>query len=598
MIIDKVPAYKQQKQIKLALDRLHYDILCRYILQPITMVRMEQLTNVSYLMSIIDPSTYENDPEKTKRVRFIMKGLEAKLKEGIQDTELVLSYINGGLDFKIDFLNYDNLLLNTHEIEYVNSFVQETLNYKFIYERVDNLQDILTRFKTADFNSKGPIVSEVRDAIDELKTEFRKNESNNNISEMEFSLEPGVFDNTVKNVWGLARNPSRRLITGMQALNEMLGGGFESGRAYLLMGASGVGKSLTLLNLIYQMKIFNTNIKTRDPSKKPCICLLTMENSVVETVTRLFDLIIGNNANSGMENYDINEVLRILRQDGQLMLNESSPINIYIKYKPTRSVNTSYLYTLYDDLLDRGYEMICLVQDHVKRIRSVYANADLRIELGDTINEMKAFATEKDIPVITNTHLNREATRLIEDAMNKKSRDVGRQLGKSYAGESLLMVDNIDVAISIALDFDKDNNRYITFNLSKMRDKNKNGRQYFAQPFMPGSTIRLMEDLGGIPQYKDSLHTSPDLEVNTIVKTTGASSLTNEIADLLSKNVENDENAFAKKTYTMSEETEVKEKVVHNPLVFFKDTRVTDIISDINKKKEVHCPLEFFDVAI
>ena len=67
-----------------------------------------------------------------------------------------------------------------------------------------------------------------------------------------------------------------------------------------------------------------------------------------------------------------------------------------------------------------------------------------------------------------------------------------------------------------------------------------------------------MEDLGGIPQYRDSLHASPDLEVNTIVKTTGASSLTNEIADLLNKNVENDENAFAKKTYSMVQQPEVQ----------------------------------------
>lgn len=569
MVIEKVPQYRQQTSIKLVLDRLHYDILCRYILQPNSMVRMEQLSNLNYLVKMIDPSTYENDPDKSKRMRFIMRGLEAKLTEGIQDRDLVLSYINGGLDFKVDFLDYDNLVLNAHEIEYINKFVQETLNYKFIYEKIDYLQDLMTRFRTSDFNTKGSIVKEFESALDELKAEFRKNEFNTSISDMEFSLEDGQFDNTVKNVWTLAKNPSRRLITGMQALNDMLGGGFESGRCYIIMGASGVGKSLTLLNLIYQIKKYNTNVQTKDPTKRPCICLLTMENSVVETVTRLFDLVIGNNENSGMENYDINEVLRILRQEGQLVLNESSPINIIIKYKPTRSVSTSYLYTLYDDLLDRGFEMICLVQDHIKRIRSVYGNPDLRIELGDVTNELKAFGVEKDIPVITNTHLNREATKIVEDALAKKSKDAGKQLGKSYAGESLLMMENTDMGISITLDFDKDGNRYITWNAAKDRDKNKSGRTYFAQPFVPGSTIRLMEDLGGIPQYKDSLHASPDLETNTIVKTTGASSLTNEIMNLLNKDVENDDNAFEKKTYSMNADVEVKPKEIREPLIFF-----------------------------
>lgn len=586
MVIEKVSKYRKETKIKLVLDRLHYDILCRYILQPVSMVHMEQLTNVLYLVKSIDPSTYENDPEKSKRMRFILKGLEAKINEGIQDTSLVLSYINGGLDFKVDFLDYDNLTLNQHEIEYVNGFVRETLNYKFIYERLDDLQDLMTRFKTADFNTKGNIVAEFENAIDDLKTEFRKNQTNNSISDMEFSLEDGEFDNAVKNIWALSKSPSRRLITGMQALNDMLGGGFESGRCYILMGASGVGKSLTLLNLIYQMKMFNGNFKTKDPTKKPCICLLTMENSVVETVTRLFDLVIGNNAESGMENYDINEVLRILRQDGQLVLNESSPINIIITYKPSRSITTSYLYTLYDDLQDRGFELICLVEDHVKRIRSVYNNPDLRIELGDVVNEFKAFAVEKDIPVLTNTHLNREATKLVEDALNKNTRDVGRQLGKSFAGESLLMIENIDVAISIALDFDQDGNRYITFNLAKMRDKNKSERTYFAQPFMQGSTIRLMEDLGGIPQYKDSLHMSPDLNTKTIVKTTGASSLTNEISSLLNNNVNNDNNTFSKKTYNMTPEDNKKQ--VRSPIVFF------DIPIQVDEIKKGRQCIEFF----
>ena len=588
MIIDKVPTFKQEQEtINLTLDRLHFDILCRYILQPITMVRMEQLTNVQYLIQLINPVTYENDPEKVKRVKFILKGLEAKIKEGIQDTELVLSYINGGLDFKIDFLDYDNLILNRKEIEYVNGFIQETLNYKFIYEKIDYIQDLITRFKLAEFNTKGEIVKEFENTIDNLKTDFRRNEVNTSISDMEFSLESGVFENTVTNIWHMTKNPSRRLITGMQALNDMLGGGFESGRCYMLMGASGVGKSLTLLNLIYQIKMFNTGVKTKDPTKKPCICLLTLENTVVETVTRLFDLIVGNNSDSGMENYDIKEVLRILRQDGQLFLNESSPINIYIKFKPRRSINTSFLYSLYDDLLDRGYEMICLVEDHIKRIRSVSYNSDLRIELGDIVNEFKAFAAEKDIPVLSNTHLNRDATKIIEDAANKKTRDVGKLLGKSYAGESLLMVDNIDVAISIALDFDKDDNRYITFNLTKMRDKNKSGRTYFAQPFAPGSTIRLVEDVGGIPQYRDSLHASPDLEVNTIVKTTGASSLTSEIADLLNKNIENDDNAFSKKTYTINEETD--EKRIEDAIRFF------DLDLPILNNRETEEVISFLD---
>lgn len=570
MVIEKTPVYNSphKDMIKLSLDRMHYDILCRYVLQPSSLVRMEQLSNLYKLMNMIDPSTYQNDPEKEKRVRFIFKALEARMQEGIDDRDIILSYINGGITFKIDFLDYDRLLLNQQEIKYATDLVTESLNYSFIYEKLDQIQDIIARFKTSDFNTKGPIVQEFKDLIDNLNTEFRHNKVNDSVTDMVFSLAQGMFENTVTNVWNTVRNPSRRLITGMQALNDMLGGGFESGRFYMLLGASGVGKSVALLNIIYQIKKYNANFKTKDPYKRPAIVLLTMENSVIETVTRLFDLVIGDNSLGGMQNYDLKEVLRIMREEGQLVLNESSPIDIIVRYKASRSVSTSYYYTLYDELQDEGYEMICLVEDHIKRIRSAYGNSDLRIELGDIVNESKAFAIEKDIPFISNTHLNREATKLLEDAMAKNNRDAGRMLGKSYMGESLLMAENMDCGFAIAIDFDEFGNRYMTYNLNKMRDLNKGGRTYFAQPFVQGSTIRLVEDFGSIPQYKDSLHTAPEMKTNTIVRTSGASSLLTEVTQLLKGDEEDEENIFKQNTYVMSMDDEVEEPTC--PITFFK----------------------------
>lgn len=571
MVIEKQSSFSQKKQgkAKISLDLIHLNMFCKYAIQPSTLVRMEHLSNLFKLVNIIDPSTYENDPEKVKRMRFIYNALEARLKEGIHDQDAILSYVCGGITFKIDFLDYNNLNLNRRELEYISEFITESINFQFIYEHLDEFLDIITRFKTAEFTTKGPIVKEFEEWLDYMKSECRRNRIDDNITDMVFSLADGVFENVVTNVWNITKNPSRRLITGMQALNDMLGGGFESSRFYMIMGTSGIGKSLTLLNIIYQIKKYNVTYQTKDPSKKPAIVLLTMENSVIETVTRLFDLIVGNNTISGMENYDISEVLRIMREEGQLVLNESSPINIIVRYKPSRSVSTSYLYSLYDELEDLGYEMICLVEDHIKKIRSCNSIQDLRIELGEVVNEMKAFAVEKDIPVISNTHLNREATKLIEDAMLKKTSDVGRQLGKSFTGESLLMGDNMDCGISITLDFDQEGRRYMGVNLAKMRDKNKAQRTYFAQPFVEGSTIRLVEDYGGIPQYKDSLHTAPEMRVDTVIKTSGASSLIGEVKDLL-KQGEDKDNIFELNSYTLSPEPE-KPTELYKPIEFFED---------------------------
>ena len=100
---------RNQSPIKLNLDINTYTIICRYILQPHSILRMEHLVNLRKLMSIIDYRTYENDPEKVKRVNFILKGLEARLDDNIQDQDIILNYINGGLTFQVDFSIRSNI---------------------------------------------------------------------------------------------------------------------------------------------------------------------------------------------------------------------------------------------------------------------------------------------------------------------------------------------------------------------------------------------------------------------------------------------------------------------------------------------------------
>ena len=599
MVIKGFSKYNRQdvKPIKLNLDLMTYDILCRYILQSHAMVRMEHLVNLRKLISIIDYSTYENDPEKVKRVNFIRKGLEARLENNINDRDIILTYVNGGLSYPIDFLDYNRLDLSKDEIVYIHNLVSETLQYQFVYNKIDDIQDICTRFKTSDYSNRGMIVQEFEGLVDDLKNNFRRAKVNDNSIDMTFSLKDGSFQTAVTDTWNMITNPSRRLITGMQGLNEMTGGGFESGRVYMLLGTSGVGKSITLLNLIYQMKRFNRHYRPKDPTKTPCIVLLTMENTVVETITRLFDLVIENSR--GMANYSVEDVIYMLRNQGELVLNDSSPIDIVIKYKANKSVDTSYLYTLCDDLDDEGYEVICLVQDHVKRIRSIYTGSDIRLELGDIVNEFKVFAAYKDIPVITNSHLNRDAARILEDAARKSNQDAGKLLGKSNIGESMLMIDNLDCGIIITLDFDKEENRYMTFNLIKMRDKT--ARLYIAQPFVPGSTIRLMEDMGGIPQFKESIHTAPELKKSSIVKLSGASTMMEDINDVIEYSDDDlSNNAFAKKTYDLNASTQQFKPTIVKPIEFIGMPNMSNNISELRNmlqptqpKREIICPIEF-----
>ena len=570
----------KKKPIVLNLDLSTLDILCRYILQSHSLVKIEHLVNLRNLLISIDPKTYEDDQEKLKRYNFLFKGLEARIEEKLNDRDIVLNYINGGLTYKLDFIDYNRLNLSRQEVDHVHKLVAETLKFKFLYIDADEYLDILTRFKTCDFENRGNIINEFENLLDRTKNNFRNARVEDNAVNMTFSLRDGIFENCITDAYNILTNSNRRLITGMQGFNELVGGGLEDERVYMLSGTAGTGKSFAILNIIYQIKKYNPYYQTKDPTKKPCIVLLTMENTVVETISRLF-AIINDHGGGKMANFSLEDVIKIMREQGQLYLNDSSPIDIVIKYKPNKSVDTSYFYTLYDDLLDEGYEMILLAQDHIKRIRSIYNAIDLRIELGDIMNEFKTFAIDKSIPVLTVTHLNREATRVLEEEAKKGNRDTGRLVGAHNIGESMLLIDNVDCNINITKDRDKDGALYLCFNSTKMRDDST--INYICQPFAVGSKIRLLEDIGGPPQYKESIHMAPEIKRSPALATSSATLYAFD--NVLDSSEDKKDNPFDNNAYALDS----KENIEDN---------IDDIKDMLSLKSEIICPMKFIDESI
>lgn len=496
---------KTDKKVDINFDLNALNLMCSYILSENRNIRRSHLINMRNLFDILDVSLYQNDIEKMKRFNFIKKGLEARILHNLKDPYIVVKYINGGIidDDVIDLKNFTSM--SNDELIWINQTISEALKYAFIYNDIDRMIDICTRFKAADYRSRGAIVQEFEMLVQEIQSKFRRSRVEN-LSEMTFTLKDGFFDEVVKDIHEQLSNPCNRLHTGMQGINELLGGGFESTRVYMLLGATGVGKSVTLLNLAYQIKKYNKNYKAKDPTKIPVIVYMTMENTVRETVERLFNLTVSPDID--MTKYTPDEVIHLLRTEGELYLTDESPIDIIIKYVPDKSVDTSYLYTMTEDLEDEGYEVICLIQDHIKRIRSCYPSNDIRLELGAIVNEFKVFASIKDIPVITNSHLNRDAAKTIEEGSRANKADLTRMLGRSNIGESMLMLDNLDCAFIINTAYDAQANKYMAFKRIKIRYKATH-RDYLNQPFIPGNDIKLVEDYySPVPVFKDSLQPS------------------------------------------------------------------------------------------
>lgn len=495
---------KSTAKMPLAFDLTTLDLLCNYAISENRNIRRVQYINLRKLIYMLDMDKYDNDPEKRKRIQFLKRALEARLDRNIQDKDLILSYVNGGF-LDANLLDTSNFKpLSNNDMKWVNESVSNAIKYSFIFERQDNMVDMWTRFRSTDYSSVSAMTAEIERATAELNTLFRKAKVETN-SDRIFSLSQESMEATITDAYNEVTSTYRKLVTGMQGFNQLIGGGFENTRVYLLLGLTGAGKSMVLLNIVYQLKKYNKGYVCKDPTKRPCIVILTMENTVTETIQRLFQISTGEDFS---KQSSPQEALNKLRNEGELYLTDESPIDIIIKFKPNKSEDTGYLYTLVEDLEDEGYETIALVLDHAKRIRSTERNTDVRLELGDVINELKTFAMIKDIPVITNSHLNRDAARTIDESAGKSKSDLTRMLGKSNIGESMLMLDNVDFAAIVNPEFDKDRRKWMVFREIKTRVQIM--REYICQPFDTSNSIRLIEDYySPIPVFRESMYEDP-----------------------------------------------------------------------------------------
>ena len=486
--------YQNQKSnstvINMAIDPYILELMCKFLVTDSNHIKRGALVNIQKLIYGINPDLYNGDPDNLTKVRFIKKGLEARLDYNLSDPILIMKHIDGGIvdDSIVDMSNFSGL--NSSEIQWLNNMVSESLKLFVIYEKVDEMSDLCARIKAAEFGSKSALVSEFETLNSEIQNLFRKSK-NESIDEAIFSLRDGIFQNSIYDIHRDLNSPRNILKTGMRGLNDLLGGGFQNTRVYVLFGLPGEGKSAMLLNIAYQLKKYNRFYKTKDPTKRPCIVLLTMENKVDESVNRLFDIAT---SLGSLKDYDPDQSINILRTQGELYLSDDSPIDIFIKYKATNSVDTSYLYTLTEDLEDDGYEVICLIQDYIGRIRSTMHSDDLRIEYGAVVDEMKAFATAKDIPVLTASQLNRDASKHIDEGRKSNKSDLVRMIGRSNVSESLLILNNCDGGFILAPEWTTDGKKYMGIQRIKKRFTVLEKRDYVYLPFKDNNEISLVED--------------------------------------------------------------------------------------------------------
>ena len=479
-------------------DLVELDLMCNYILSDNANIRRSNINNIRKLMEYMDTGLYANNEEALKRIDFIIKGADIRLKQHITNKDMIIRGINGG--FGTAPSNMIVKEITDIEVDWINQTVSECLKYLITATKVESGMAIFTKFMATDYKDRGDIVKEMENFIVDMNNHFRKARVET-ADDQTFSFIGDKFRNAITDAYKEATSVSNQLQVGSLALMELIGGAFQSSRVYTFLGLPGEGKSSTLLDIALQIKKYNPNYVCKDKTKRPCVVLFVMENGIRESIERMFNMLTRKQL-SKMES--IEEAIELMQN--AINMSSDSPIDVIIKFRPNLSEDTSYLYTICDDLADEGYEVICMLQDYIKRIRSVEGSfgGDLRLQLGAVINEFKTFATLKNIPVITASQLNRSASSSIDDARIKNKNDLVRLIGRSNVGESNLIIENSDWVGLLAPEEDDDGIRYLGLNRVKSRYYIE-GEQIIFAPYID-KTIKLVEDIDApIPSIKYSL---------------------------------------------------------------------------------------------
>ena len=313
----------------------------------------------------------------------------------------------------------------------------------------------------------------------------------------EFSFSSSNAAELLSTILDKAKKPTSILQTGIRQLNAILSPGLHSGRLYTILGGSGKFKSGTLLNIADQVRLFNPQIIPVENGMRKAILFITLENSIEETVERLYDMY--SDLTSELRDVTPQELIDTLKMEGNFAIGrDSEGIDILFRYAGNLEISTADVYTMINESRNKGYEPILVVLDYIKRIDSAHpSNGDERVRMSFVAKELKTIAQRYEIPVLTAMQLNREGNSIIDAAVRDSKQDVARFVGSSSIGNAWDIIEDSDWVCLINLELQKSTNRlFLTFKRLKIRGKKiPNASEYFNHPFTNIKNIRLVPDV-------------------------------------------------------------------------------------------------------
>lgn len=351
----------------------------------------KNIINISLIIEIMKDEG--EDEEIIENVEFLMNNPTIKTQaECTRLCQLLADYIKYSKILKIkdsfiktlDVIDADDNVNDLHDhIEHLNQCALEITN---AYNSA-NVRTVSHTFDSSDVEAMKVVVAEAKDA----------------------------------------RSPDKCIITGIRGLNSLLSPGYLSGCLYVYAALPGNYKSGILLKSHIDTLKYNDHIKNTTNGKTPISMYISMENTMAQTVRRLWSVLF---PTADMSMFTVDEISDMI--NNELTAKGMRSVILYYGY---REKSTKDLESIIRSYNDENNEVIAVYLDYIKRIRpgrtDAAATASEKSELHAIMNELKTICAELNIPIVTAHQLNREAARMVDDVVknggyNKTDQALGR----------------------------------------------------------------------------------------------------------------------------------------------------------------------------
>ena len=369
-------------KLPIKIDLTTLDMTIQFLYKEGSLKTRKALTNIDKLFKSLDLTIYsEKEIELTNRIWIIQTTLEAYLREGIVQEEIIKNYCKTDSecdDYKASILDQvtgTKRQINYEESKYLLKQIDERLAFGYTVTLKHVIQELFSLIDESDPRSYRVLSDDLYQIANSIINIKRR--TNSLGAEQTFSLQEEVFETVLFDSMEKLNNRNRIFITGIRHLNTFLAPGYMSKRLYTYLAFPGGGKSQMLLKAAFDIRKYNSGIQCKNPDNRPAVLMITMENSIEETIERIFNMV---SSDDDIRNYSPKQVRKMLKNGG-LSLTDKDNIDVIIKYYPNRSIDTNDLYGIIQDLEDEGVEVVALILDYLKRIRPAEKGANEKEEI-------------------------------------------------------------------------------------------------------------------------------------------------------------------------------------------------------------------------